>query len=73
MKLGGNMPCVLNAANEVVVEAFLNNKITFLQMPVIIEKTMQKVAFIEKPSLEDLIETNAETRSITKLMTNNYK
>jgi 1-deoxy-D-xylulose-5-phosphate reductoisomerase len=73
MKLGGNMPCVLNAANEVVVEAFLNNKITFLQMPVIIEKAMQKIAFIEKPSLEDLIETNAETRSITKLMTNNYK
>jgi 1-deoxy-D-xylulose-5-phosphate reductoisomerase len=57
----------------VVVEAFLNNKITFLQMPVIIEKAMQKIAFIEKPSLEDLIETNAETRSITKLMTNNYK
>jgi 1-deoxy-D-xylulose-5-phosphate reductoisomerase len=69
MKLGGNMPCVLNAANEVVVEAFLNNKIMFLQIPVIIEKTMQKVAFIKKPSLEDLIETNAETRSITKLMT----
>ncbi len=71
MKLGGNMPCVLNAANEVVVEAFLKNKIVFLQMPVIIEKIMQKVAFIEKPTLEDLIETNAETRRITKLMTDN--
>jgi 1-deoxy-D-xylulose-5-phosphate reductoisomerase len=73
MKMGGNMPCILNAANEVVVEAFLNGKISFLQMPEIIEKAMQKVAFIEKPALADLIETNAETRSITMLMTENKK
>lgn len=73
MKLGGNMPCILNAANEVVVEAFLKNKITFLQMPVIIEKAMQKVTFIEKPEMEDLIETNAEARSITTMLTDNYK
>ncbi len=73
MKLGGNMPCILNAANEVVVEAFLNGKITFLQMPAIIEKAMQKVAFIEKPALDDLIQTNTETRSITMLMTENQK
>ena len=71
MKAGGNMPCILNAANEVVVEAFLNKKITFLQMPKIIEKAMQKVAFIEKPTLDDLIQTNAETRKITTLLTEN--
>jgi len=71
MNAGGNMPCILNAANEVVVEAFLNKKITFLQMPKIIEKAMQKVAFIEKPTLDDLIQTNAETRKITTLLTEN--
>jgi 1-deoxy-D-xylulose-5-phosphate reductoisomerase len=69
MKSGGNMPCILNAANEVVVESFLNKKITFLQMPAMIEKAMQKVKFIEKPTLEDLIQTNSETRRITKLLT----
>ena len=71
MNTGGNMPCILNAANEVVVEAFLNKKITFLQMPEIIEKAMQKVTFIEKPTLDDLIQTNAETRKITTLLTEN--
>jgi 1-deoxy-D-xylulose-5-phosphate reductoisomerase len=71
MKSGGNMPCILNAANEVVVESFLNKKITFLQMPAMIEKAMQKVKFIEKPTLEDLIQTNSETRRITKLLTEN--
>ncbi len=73
MKMGGNMPCILNAANEMVVEAFLNEKITFLQMPLIIEKAMQKVPFIEKPVLDDLIHTNAETRNITRLLTENKK
>ncbi len=71
IKSGGNMPCILNAANEVVVEAFLKNKITFLQMPDIIEKTMQKVTFIEKPTMEDLIRTNSEARNRTLLMTEN--
>ena len=71
MNTGGNMPCILNAANEVVVEAFLNKKITFLEMPDIIEKAMQIVAFIEKPSLDDLIQTNAETRKITSLLIKN--
>ncbi|RIJ49267.1 1-deoxy-D-xylulose-5-phosphate reductoisomerase [Maribellus luteus] len=68
---GGNMPCILNAANEVVVEAFLNKKIRFLQIPEIIEAAMNKVAFIEKPGLEDLIETDNETRTVTKLLTGN--
>ena len=73
MKMGGNMPCILNAANEVVVEAFLKGKITFLQMPEIIEQTMQKIAFVQKPALDDLIETNAEARSKTLLLTENRK
>ncbi len=66
---GGNMPCILNAANEVVVEAFLNRKIGFTQMPEIIEEAMQKASFVKKPDLDDLIQTNAETRRITKLLT----
>jgi 1-deoxy-D-xylulose-5-phosphate reductoisomerase len=71
MNAGGNMPCILNAANEIVVEAFLNKKITFLQMPEIIEKAMQKVTFIEKPTLDDLIHTNAEARNRTTFLTEN--
>lgn len=68
---GGNMPCVLNAANEIVVDAFLNRKIAFLQMPEIIEKAMEKANWIEKPGLDDLIQTNSETRLFTKLLIEN--
>ncbi len=68
---GGNMPCILNAANEVVVKAFLEGKTGFLQMSDIIEKAMQKINFIEKPGLEELIETNTETRRVTELLTGN--
>jgi 1-deoxy-D-xylulose-5-phosphate reductoisomerase len=71
LEVGGNMPCVLNAANEVVVEAFLKKKIKFLQMSEIIEEAMEKVAYIKEPSLEDLIETNAEARKVTTLLTEN--
>jgi len=73
MKMGGNMPCILNAANEVVVEAFLNKKIAFLQMSAIIEKAMQKVSFVKKPALDDLIQTNDETRRLTMLLIENKK
>lgn len=66
---GGNMPCILNAANEIVVKAFLNRKINFGDIPKIIEQSMLKSVFIEKPSLDDLIQTNDETRQITKLLT----
>ena len=71
LEMGGNMPCVLNAANEVVVEAFLKKKLKFMQMPEIIEVAIKKVGFIKEPDLEDLIETNAETRKITTLLTEN--
>ncbi len=68
---GGNMPCILNAANEVVVEAFLERKIKFLQMSEIIEKAMNNVAYVKNPCLDDLIQTNNETREVTKLLTQN--
>lgn len=70
---GGNMPCVLNAANEIVVKAFLDQKISFLDMPGIIEQSMLKSVFIEKPSLDDLIQTNDETIRITKLLIDKYR
>ncbi|MCK4639036.1 MAG: 1-deoxy-D-xylulose-5-phosphate reductoisomerase, partial [Bacteroidales bacterium] len=62
VKIGGNIPCILNAANEVVVEAFLNDKIGFLKMPDIIEKCMQTINFIKDPSYEDYVFTDNETR-----------
>ena len=66
MNLGGNMPCVLNAANEVVVQAFLKNRIGFLQMSDIIEKVMSEATFIEKPKYEDYVETDQLIRRKTK-------
>lgn len=59
---GGNLACVVNAANEVVVKAFLNDKIGFLEMSDIIEQTMQKIAFIAHPTINDYIETDKESR-----------
>lgn len=66
MRTGGNMPCVLNAANEVAVEAFLEGKIGFLDMPDVIEKTLQKSSFIEKPGLEDYENTDFESRQLAR-------
>ena len=62
MRKGGNMPCVLNAANEVAVEAFLKDKIPFLQMPELIEKVMQLVDFVMCPDMDCYIHTDRETR-----------
>ncbi len=64
MNRGGNMPCILNAANEVVVAAFLKDKISFLGMSDVIEKTMQKVDFIKSPKYQDYVETDAVARRI---------
>jgi len=71
LEKGGNMPCILNAANEIVVEAFLKNKISFLEMPKMIEKIMTKVDFIKNPTMDDLIETNREARAQTKILNEN--
>lgn len=61
---GGNMPCILNAANEVVVAAFLQDRIGFLQMSDVIEQTMRKVSFIVNPSYEDYVATDTEARRL---------
>jgi 1-deoxy-D-xylulose-5-phosphate reductoisomerase len=60
---GGNLPCVMNAANEIAVYAFLKNRIGFLEMTDIIESTMQKVPFIQKPTLQEYFESDGEARS----------
>ena len=62
MYKGGNAPCVLNAANEIMVHAFLQNKVGFLEMSDMIEKTMESVPFIEHPSLADYLNTETEAR-----------
>lgn len=60
---GGNMPCVLNAANEIAVYAFLRNRIGFLDMTEMVERTIQKIPFIEKPTLEEYFESDGEARN----------
>lgn len=68
IRAGGNMPCVLNAANEIVVNAFLQEKIGFIQMSDVIETVMAKASYREKPTLDDYILTNDETRNMTRLL-----
>jgi len=62
MKKGGNMACILNAANEIAVYAFLEDKIGFTDIPAVVEKCMEKGTFIAKPSLSDFMESDKETR-----------
>ncbi len=70
MERGGNMPCIVNAANEVVVAAFLKDKIGFLQMSEIIETVMAKATFVATPSYENYVETDAEVRRLTESLIN---
>jgi 1-deoxy-D-xylulose-5-phosphate reductoisomerase len=70
MNKGGNSPCVLNAANEIVVDAFLKDKIGFLQMSDVVEKCLQTIAFIAKPSYSDYVATDKETRGVAKQFLN---
>ena len=62
LKKGGNMPCIINAANEIAVAGFLNKTIGFLAMSNIIERCMQHIAFVNSPDLEDYLNTDKETR-----------
>lgn len=62
MNQGGNMPCILNAANEVAVAAFLEDKVGFLEMSDLIATCMAKVSYLSSPSLEDYVYTDTETR-----------
>jgi 1-deoxy-D-xylulose-5-phosphate reductoisomerase len=71
LKKGGNMPCVLNAANEVVVEAFLNDSVKFLDIPEIIEKVLHKLVYIPHPSLEDYSNSDCEARRAARELIGN--
>jgi 1-deoxy-D-xylulose-5-phosphate reductoisomerase len=66
MKKGGNMPCILNGANEVAVDGFLKQKIGFVEMSDVIEKTMMKATIVGKPSLDDYLQSNDEARTIAE-------
>ena len=66
LKKGGNSPCVLNAANEIAVSAFLEDKIGFLNMSDLIANCMEKITFVKNPNLEDYIKTDMETRLLAK-------
>ena len=63
---GGNIPCVVNAANEICVAAFLNDRIRFTDMPRLIERAMDKATYILKPTLEDYLETDKEIRRMVE-------
>ncbi len=60
---GGNLPCIMNAANEIAVWAFLRNRVGFLDMTDVIEKTMNAVPFIEKPTLDEYLDSDGEARN----------
>ena len=70
LNMGGNMPCILNAANEIAVWAFLRNRIGFLDMTAMVEKTMQKLPFIEKPSLQQYFDSDGEARNFAASLIN---
>ena len=66
MQQGGNMPCVLNAANEVAVEAFLHDRIGFLEMSDLISQCLEKADFIKAPTYEEYMACDAETRILAR-------
>jgi len=70
LEKGGNLPCILNAANEIAVWAFLNNRIGFLDMTAVIEKCLQKINYIEKPNLSDYFESDGEARNFAASLVN---
>jgi 1-deoxy-D-xylulose-5-phosphate reductoisomerase len=63
LEKGGNLPCILNAANEIAVWAFLNNRISFLDITAVVEKAMEHITYIEKPNLSDYFESDGEARN----------
>ena len=65
---GGNMACIVNAANEVVVSAFLHDRISFLRMSEVIEQCMDRMSFIQTPTYEDYVATDAETRRMAEYL-----
>ncbi len=73
LEIGGNMPCILNAANEVVVAAFLKGEIGFLQMSDIIEEVMQRVGHIPVPTMDDCMETDGRSREVAADLIEKFK
>jgi 1-deoxy-D-xylulose-5-phosphate reductoisomerase len=71
IKAGGTLPCAMNAANEMAVNAFLEERIQFLQIPYVIEQSMQKTSFIQHPTINDYISINNEARSIANQIIKN--
>jgi len=65
-KKGGNMPCIMNAANEVAVEAFLKDKLAFYKIPLLIEKTMSGAVYLSSPNIEQIFETDKEAKRLAK-------
>ena len=66
IRQGGNMPCILNAANEVAVDAFLHDRVAFTEMPHLIARTMERCAFVATPAYDDYVATDAEARRIAR-------
>jgi 1-deoxy-D-xylulose-5-phosphate reductoisomerase len=67
---GGNLPCVMNAANEIAVFGFLKNRIGFLDMTEVIERTMEKISYLANPTLEEYFESDAEARNFAASLIN---
>jgi len=70
MNKGGNMPCILNAANELAVYGFLKNRIGFIEMTDVIERTMSEIPFIQNPTLQEYFESDGEARNLAASMIN---
>ena len=73
MDKGGNMPCILNAANEIAVDRFLKSEVGFVEMSDVIEKTMMRSTFKENPTFDDYMASNAEARAIASTIINERK
>ncbi len=73
IRLGGNMACIMNAADEVAVHAFLRNEISFLQIPDLIEQCMAKISIVSNPTLSDYEATDSETRAIATELIGRFK
>lgn len=73
MRTGGNLPCIMNAANEVAVDAFLKTKIGFVEMSDIISKTMEKATFVANPGFDDYLHCDNESRQIAENLINTRK
>jgi 1-deoxy-D-xylulose-5-phosphate reductoisomerase len=68
LRIGGNVPCILNAANEIAVNAFLDGSISFLVLPDIIEHCMYRIGYIEDPVYQDYVDTDNETREVASAL-----